>query len=76
MNNYEHWANLYCQRKCVIDGRHVWLYLIQSSIGNIAVVDYEGKSDPSITRKLFCDNYEKAERYFERICAQKAKGVI
>lgn len=74
--DFEHWAKLYCQRENVINGRHIWFYLISSSIGNIAVVDYEGKDDPAITRKLFCEDYEKAERYFETICTKKIKGVL
>lgn len=73
---FEHWANLYCQRENVINGRHVWLFLISTSIGNIAVVDYEGKDDPAITRKLFCESYEKAERYFESVCTKKVRGVL
>ena len=74
--DFEHWAKLYCQRENVINGRHIWFYLISSSIGNIAVVDYEGKDDPAITRKLFCEDYDKAERYFETICTKKIKGVL
>ena len=76
MDGFEHWANLFCQRENVINGRHVWLFLISSSIGNIAIVDYEGKGDPAITRKLFAEDYEKAERYFETVCTKKVKGVL
>ena len=74
--NFEHWANLYCQRENIISGRHVWMFLLSSSIGNIFIVDYEGKADPAITRKVFCDDIEKATRYFETICAKKIKGIL
>lgn len=73
---FEHWANLYCQQETVINGRHVWLYLVSTSIGNICIVDYEGKTDPMITRKVFTEDYDKAERYFQTICMKKVKGVL
>lgn len=73
---FDHWANLYCQRENVINGRHVWLFLVSSSIGNIVIVDYEEKNDPKIIRKLFDENYDKAERYFETVCMKKLKGVL
>lgn len=79
MNDYMEYseltANLYRQRMNEINGRKVWFYLIASSIGNIGVVDYE-EPGLEIKRKIFGDSYDKAERYFEKVCRQMISGKI
>lgn len=76
MSNDQNWANLYCQRENVINGRHAWLWLIQTSIGNFAVVQYEHAGDPYIVEKIFREDYDKAEAYFETICKKMVSGKI
>lgn len=73
--NFEHWAQLHEQRHNKIGNRNVWLYLISTSIGNIAVVDYE-KPFFGIKRKLFEEQYDKAEAYFETVSAKIVRGKL
>ena len=73
MENNELWAGLYLQRSSEIDGRKAWFYLISSSIGNIAVVEYE-QTDKSIKRYMFDDDYDKAEYRYEHIVMDMMKG--
>lgn len=68
-------AELHIQRQNYINGRNVWLYLLSSSIGNIAVVDYE-QPGLEIKRKLFDENYDKAEAYFEAVCHKIVSGKM
>lgn len=72
----ELWASLYLQRSSVIDGRNVWLYLITSSIGNIAVVDYEVAGERNIKRKMFEEHYDDAEKYFETVSRKMLSGKL
>lgn len=60
-------ATVYTQEHAEINGRNVWFYLINSPIGNIAVVDYE-QSGLEIKRKLFDGDYDKAMRYYKSTC--------
>lgn len=69
-------AGCYTQRENTINGRKIWLYLISSPIGNIAVVDYEIARELTIVRKLFSEDYEKAERYFDNICRRIISGKL
>ena len=75
MESEEYWAKMYCQRENRINGRMAWLYLLQTSIGNIIAVEYE-KPDKEIFRKLFDEHYEQAEKYFETICMKMLTGKI
>jgi hypothetical protein len=68
-------ATVYTQRENTISGRKVWLYLISSPIGNIVVVDYE-QPTKEIVRKMFDENYEQAEKYFDNICKKIIGGKI
>ena len=72
----EYFANLYCQRENTINGRKAWLYLLQTSIGNIVSVEYETLPEKEIKRKLYDEHYEEAERYFETICKKMLTGKI
>lgn len=73
MKNESYCAELYLQRENIINGRHIWLFLLATSIGNIAIVDYE-QPTKEIKRKLFDENYEKAEAYFESVCKKIISG--
>lgn len=73
--NFEHWAQLTQQRHNKLGHRNVWFYLISTSIGNIAVVDYEQPTQ-EIKRKMFEESYDKAERYFESVSAKIALGKL
>lgn len=75
MNESIHWANLFEQERSVINGRGIWLYLVSTSIGNIAIVDYE-QQGKEIARKVFCEDYDKAERYYTAICKKILDGKI
>lgn len=68
-------ATVYTQMENIINGRHIWLYLIATPIGNIAVVDYE-QPTKEIKRKLFNESYEKAEAYFESVCKKIVSGKL
>lgn len=69
-------ARVYTQKTATICGRDVNFYLISSSIGNIAIVDYE-QSNLEIKRKVFATDgsYDKAEAYFTRVCKKIAEEV-
>ena len=69
-------ATVYTQKENIINGRHIWLYLISSPIGRIIVVDYEESGDPAIVRKLFNENYDKAEMYFDTVCRKIISGKL
>lgn len=73
--NSELWANLYKQKEMNYNGRSAWLWLITTSIGNIEIVQYE-KPSLEIAEKLFQEDYEKAEAYFEAICKKMVSGKI
>lgn len=62
---------LYTQQHNTINGRGIWLYLIDVPIGYIFVVDYESRSK-EITRCLIDGDLDKAERKFASIC----KGIL
>ena len=68
-------ASLYIQKQNYINGRNVWLYLLSTSIGNIAVVDYE-QPGLEIKRKLFIESYDKAESYFDTVCHRIVSGKM
>lgn len=72
----ELWAHLNLQEHAVINGRNIWLYLISTSIGNFAVVEYEKKGDPEIVSKIIENDYDKAVSYFQSICRKKIAGKI
>lgn len=71
----ELWAKLYQQNHSVINGRGVWHYLLDTSLGQFNVVEYEQK-DMSLKRFLMDASYSKAEKKFDQISIQMVKGVI
>lgn len=69
-------ATVFTQKENSINGRKVWLYLISTPIGHIVVVDYEVAGEKNIIRKLFSEDYEKAERYFDTVCHRILSGKL
>ena len=69
-------ATVFTQKENTINGYHVWLYLVSTPIGHIIVVDYEVAGEKNIVRKLFDENYEKAEAYFDSVCRKKLAGKL
>lgn len=76
MNNNEYWAAMYCQRENTINGRKAWLFLLNTSIGNIPIVEYEALPEKEIKRKLFDEHYGDAEKYFESVCRKMLSGKL
>ena len=71
--NEELWSKLYLQNHAEINGREIFHYLIQTSIGNFNVVEYETPSK-EIKRFMLDEDYEGAERKFKACCAWVMKG--
>ena len=59
----------YTKAENTINGRRAWLYHISTPIGHIYVVDYE-QSGLEIKRKIIDADYDKARRYFNKVCRQ------
>ena len=63
----------YTQEHATIYGHGVWHYLISTPIGDIHIVEWEGKG-MGLERKLFdCDN-SAAEKEFQKVAANMLKG--
>lgn len=60
----------------IINGRNIWLYEIESPIGNLYVVDYEKSPDPAIVRKIWDGAIQKADRYYSDCIQKMAKGRL
>lgn len=56
-----------------IYGHGVWHYLISTTIGDIHVVEYEGKG-MSLETKLILADKSKAEKMFKDICRKMLDG--
>lgn len=63
----------YLQEHAVIFGHNVWHYMISSTIGNIHIVEVEGKG-LAIQTKIIMDDNGKAERTFKRFCKELLDG--
>lgn len=66
---------IYHQNHAEINGRNIWHWLIDSPVCQINIIGYE-TPDEEIKRKLFDGNYEKAERYYNKICNDILKSKI
>ena len=71
----ELWAKLYQQNHSKINGRGVWHYLLDTSIGQINLVEYEQR-DLTLKRYIIDGDYEKAEKKYDQLCIQMIKGNI
>ena len=69
----ELWSKLYLQNHAEINGRGIYHYLMQTTIGNFNVVEYETPSK-ELKRFMFDEDYEAAERKFKSCCAWVMKG--
>ena len=66
-------AKMYQQEHAEIYGHGVWHYLIDCPIGQIHVVEYEGKG-MEIVSKLFMNDNHAAEKMFQRYCKDLLAG--
>lgn len=58
----------FCTKEhCTIYGHQVWHYMVALPIGNIHIIDYEGKGF-AISRTIINEDNAKAERLFKRRC--------
>lgn len=69
----ELWAQMYQQEHATIHGHGVWHYLVDTSIGQIHVVEYEARGMEMITKIVLNDN-GKAERLFKSFCKLLLSG--
>ena len=69
----ELWSKLYLQNHAEINGREVSHYLVQTTIGNFNIVEYE-TPPKELKRFIFDEDYEAAEKKFKACCAWVMKG--
>ena len=60
-------AEVYTQEHATIYGRNVWHYLVDTTIGQIHIVQFEAKGF-EITTKMYFNRNDLAEREFKRCC--------
>ena len=58
----------YIQEHATIYGHGVWHYMISATIGNIHIVEYEGKGMALEGTTLILADNQKAERLFKKYC--------
>lgn len=71
----ELWAQLYQQNHSTINGRQIFHYMIDTSIGQLNIIEYE-QNDLTLKRYIIDGNYEKAEKKYDQLCIQMIKGNI
>jgi hypothetical protein len=71
----ELFARMYQQNHANIKDRNVWHYLIDSSIGQINIVQYEATSK-EITEFFIPHDHGKAEKKFDSICKAIISGKL
>ena len=71
----ELWSNFKQIRNNQIDGRNVWLWLCETPIGDINVVQYEEK-EQYITTFTYYNDASKAEKKFKQICKKIVEGTM
>lgn len=64
---------IYTQKESRINGHGVWLYLVDTPIANIFIVEYE-ELDKCLEHKLFDGDLERAEKEYNRVCNALLKG--
>lgn len=69
-------ASIYTQNLATINGRNIGHYLVDTSVGQINVIQYEKRKPdyPELETILIYGDYEKAERKFNNICKQILNG--
>lgn len=69
----ELWANMYLQEHCTIYGHGVWHYLVDTAIGQIHIVQYEGRM-MELQEQVIFNNNDKAEKVFQKFCKDLLSG--
>lgn len=71
-------ANLYTQNIATVNGRNIAHYLVDTSVGQISVIQYEKQRPyyPELETILIYSNYEKAEKKFSSLCKKMVDGRI
>ena len=64
MSEYD--SKLYTQKESIINGHHVWHYLISTPIGDYHVIQYE-ELDMTISEKIVRTNTEAEQIYKRRV---------
>ena len=65
-------SNLYTQDTFELNGRHAFIYLISTPIGDIYAVQYESPTKEIMT-KLIDGSYDKALKAFRAACQKILK---
>lgn len=65
----------YTHEHCTIYGRNVLHYIAALPIGQIHIVEYEGK-DMAVHRTIIDESNQKAERLFKRLCKKMLECEI
>lgn len=65
----------YTQQHNIINGHGVWHYLVSTPIGDIHIVEWEGKGMELDRVIIYADN-EKAERKFNAVCKAMLSGKM
>lgn len=63
----------YLQEHATIYGHQIFHYLIASTIGNIHIVQYEGKG-MELHETIVMNDYSRAEKLFKRYCRDMVDG--
>lgn len=66
-----YWSDFRKLGESIIDGRHIWIWECQTSIGEIQIVQYEEKEE-YITTFTFYNNSDKAYRKYDAI----RRGIV
>ena len=71
----EMFAAIYRQNHSTINGRQIFHYLINTSIGQFNIIEYEQR-DLALKRYIIDGDYEKSEKKYDQLCIQMIKGNI
>lgn len=64
----------YMQEHAEIYGRNVWHWMVDTTIGQIHVVQYERHTERDLASKLFYYDNQGAERLFRKWCKDILEG--
>ena len=66
-------ARMFTQNIATINGRNIGLYLIDTDLGQISLIQYE-MPDRCLKTELIYNDWDKAEKRFNTICKQMLDG--
>lgn len=71
-------ASIYTQSIATVNGRNIAHYLVNTSVGQINVIQYEKQKPyyPELETILIYNDYEKAEKKFASLCRKMVDGRI